>query len=308
MILQTGMRTDIPAFYSEWFANRLKEGYVMVRNPYYPKIVTRYEINPEVVDLIGFCTKNPAGMFPYMKLLEPYGQYWFVTITPYGKEIEPNVPEKKQILHDFVELSKIIGVDSIGWRYDPILLNEKYTKEYHIRAFTRMCDLLEGYTHTVVISFIDLYEKVKRNYPEVKEVPREIQYEMTRQMVAIARKHGMVVKPCGEGEWLRSTGADTSGCMTQETYETALHEQIRLPKETKPRSVCACSFGHDIGAYDTCMHFCRYCYANTNRQNVIRNHEAHDPHSPLLTGNIKAEDEIRVPKQVSYRMKQLTLF
>lgn len=73
MILQTGFRTDIPGFYSTWFANRLRAGFVLVRNPYDPQSVTRYAINPDVVDLIGFCTKNPAPMLPRMELLRPYG-------------------------------------------------------------------------------------------------------------------------------------------------------------------------------------------------------------------------------------------
>lgn len=109
MILQTGFRTDIPAFYSEWFANRLRAGYVLVRNPYNPQAVTRYELNPDMVDLIGFCTKNPAPMLQKMDLLRSYGQYWFVTITPYGPEIEPHVPPKETVLCDFVALSEIVG-------------------------------------------------------------------------------------------------------------------------------------------------------------------------------------------------------
>ncbi len=138
MILQTGMRTDIPAFYSQWFINRIKAGYVLVRNPYNPSSVTRYEINPDVVDLIAFCTKNPAPMLKYMDVLKPYGQYWFVTITPYGKEIEPNVPDKRQVLEDFKTLSKFVGVDSIGWRYDPIFINDKYSIDFHIETFEQM--------------------------------------------------------------------------------------------------------------------------------------------------------------------------
>ena len=94
MIINTGMRTDIPAFYTDWFVNRLKAGFVLVRSPYNPRSVTRYRLSPDVVDLIGFCTKNPAPMLPYMDMLHPYGQYWFVTITPYGREIEPCVPQK----------------------------------------------------------------------------------------------------------------------------------------------------------------------------------------------------------------------
>ena len=92
------MRTDIPAFYSEWFINRIKEGFVFVRNPYNPVQVTRYSLSPDVVDLISFCTKNPAPMLGKMEHLDPYGQYWFVTITPYGKDIEPNVPDKQKVM------------------------------------------------------------------------------------------------------------------------------------------------------------------------------------------------------------------
>ncbi len=92
MIINTGQRTDIPAFYSEWFVNRLKEGFVLVRNPYNPQRVARYRLDPAVVDLIGFCTKNPAPMLKHMKLLEPFGQFWYVTVTPYGRDIEPMCP------------------------------------------------------------------------------------------------------------------------------------------------------------------------------------------------------------------------
>lgn len=122
MIIQTGMRTDIPAFYSDWFANRLQEGFVLVRNPYNPAFITKYRLDPSVVDLIGFCSKNPQPMLKYMDLLKSYGQYWFVTITPYGKDIEPNVPEKSRVLETFRELSRIVGINSIAWRYDPIIL------------------------------------------------------------------------------------------------------------------------------------------------------------------------------------------
>ena len=170
MIIQTGMRTDIPAFYSEWFANRLQEGFVLVRNPYNFQSVTRYELNPEVVDLIGFCSKNPTPMIRYMDLLQPYGQYWFVTITPYGKDIEPHVPDKNFVVDSFCRLSEMVGINSIGWRYDPILINDYWTVERHIKAFSAIARRLSGYTKTSVISFIDLYEKVRHNYPEARSV------------------------------------------------------------------------------------------------------------------------------------------
>ena len=173
MILQTGMRTDIPAFYSRWFLNRLREGFVLVRNPYDPQSVTRYRLDPSVVDLIGFCSKNPAPMLPHLETLRDYGQYWFVTITPYGRDLEPHVPGKEMVMEDFKRLSDAVGPDSVGWRYDPILVNEQYPVERHIRDFEHMAKTLSGYTESCVISFLDLYEKVKRNFPEAREVRKE---------------------------------------------------------------------------------------------------------------------------------------
>ena len=204
MIIQTGMRTDIPAFYSEWFANRLKEGYVLVRNPYNPSSVTRYDLNPSVVDMIGFCTKNPAPMFPYMDLLMPYGQYWFITITPYGRDIEPNVPPYKQVIENFRELSSIVGVDSMGWRYDPILINGEWTVDRHIEAFSSMASRLSGYTRTAVISFIDLYDKTRRNFPEARAVSVDDQKIITSAFVEIGKRYDLIIKPCGESPSLHS--------------------------------------------------------------------------------------------------------
>ena len=221
MIIQTGMRTDIPAFYSEWLCNRIKEGYVMVRNPYQPQQVTRYTFSPSVVDLIAFCSKNPAPMLSHMDLLKTYGMYWFVTITPYGKEIEPLVPDVEAVIDTFRQLAEITGPDSMGWRYDPIFLNETYTPEVHIQKFTQIAQALEGYTHTCVISFIDLYQKVRRNFPEAQAVPKEKRLSLGKTMIQIAAAHGMKVYPCGEGTELACYGADCNGCMTQETYEKA---------------------------------------------------------------------------------------
>ncbi len=307
MIIQTGMRTDIPAFYSKWFVNRIREGYVCVRNPYDPISVTRYSLLPDVVDLLGFCTKNPAPMLPYMDLLTPYGQYWFVTITPYGRDIEPNVPEKETVIEDFKKLSSIVGIDSVGWRYDPIFITEKYTMERHIADFEQMAEALDGYTRTCVISFVDLYQKVRRNFPEVHRVEQRDRIHMGKAFIEIARKHGMTIKPCGEGEELAPFGADCSGCMTIETYEKALHSHLDAPKKKPLRSECACFLGSDIGQYDTCGHFCRYCYANTDVEVVKRNMKLHDPASPILVGNLEPEDQVHEAKQSSWIDGQLRL-
>lgn len=307
MIINTGQRTDIPAFYAEWFANRLKEGFVCVRNPYNPNQVSRYRLDPSVVDVIGFCTKNPAPMFPYMELLKDYGQYWFVTITPYGRDIEPNVPDKHQLIENFKHLSDIVGSDSVGWRYDPILLSERYTTEYHLSAFEQIASALEGYTKTVVISFIDLYPKVKRNFPRVQEVAKEDRILLGRPFIEIAGAYGMTLKPCAEGTELAEYGADCDGCMRISNFEKAIGKRLNAPKKKGARAECACYLACDIGAYNTCKHLCKYCYANAEPSIVMKQSRLHDPRSPFLIGNYRETDKIHDVPQKSWIDGQMQL-
>lgn len=309
MIIQTGMRTDIPAFYSDWLINRIKEGFVLVRNPYNPIQVTRYSLSPDVVDLISFCTKNPAPMLSKMEHLAPYGQYWFVTITPYGKDIEPNVPDKDKVMADFKRLSDIAGVNSIGWRYDPILIDDNHSVQWHISEFGKMAKELSGYTRTCVISFIDIYKKVEKNFPEARAVRHDDKITIGKAFIEIAKKYGMTIRPCAEGNELEVYGADCSGCMTVNTYETALDSHLNVPKKGKNQrnGECACLFGTDIGAYDTCGHLCRYCYANTDSDLVRVNMRKHDPNSPFLLGGYTPEDIIHEADQKSWIDKQLRL-
>ncbi len=307
MILQTGMRTDIPAFYSEWFMNRIREGYVFVRNPYHMEQVTRYEINPEVIDLIAFCSKNPSPMMPHIERLKEYGQYWFVTITPYGKELEPNVPSKADVIKYFKKLSDMVGIHSMGWRYDPILINSKYTVNYHITAFERMAKQLSGYTETCIISFVDLYEKVKINAPEILAVAIEEQITIAKAFSEIGKSYAITIKGCHENKELARYGIDMSGCLNQAVYEKALGISLNLPKKKSQRD-CNCFFGTDIGAYNSCGHFCRYCYANANVQSVKRNMMHHNPNSPFLIGGSLPNDKICNAHQYSYADGQLSLF
>ncbi len=308
MILNTGQRTDIPAFYSEWLANRLRAGFVCTRSPYNPTQVTRFRLGPSVVDAIGFCTKNPEPMLRYMDLLQGYGQFWYVTITPYGHDIEPNVPDKRHLLTVFQRLSDMIGSGCIGWRYDPIFISERYTKEYHLRAFSQIAEALEGYTDTVVISFIDLYHKVLRNFPEAHIVPFPDRIQLGKEMVQIAQKHGMTLRPCAEGTYLSEYGADCSGCMTIPMYERAIGHKLLVPRYSPGRRECACYLSSDIGAYDSCLHLCRYCYANQSREAVLANRKLHDPESPFLIGNYREDDVIRDASQKSWIDPQMSIF
>ncbi len=305
MIIQSGSRTDIPAFYADWFANRLKEGYVYVRNPFNMTYITKYLLHPSVVDLIAFCSKNPRPMLQYLDLLKPYGMYWYVTITGYGKDIEPLVPEWSEVTETFKRLSEFAGIDSMGWRYDPIFLDEKYTRDFHLERFSQIAKELDGYTENCVISFVDLYQKVRKNFPEVRAVEKEDRLYIGEHMAKIAREHGMTLRPCSEGTELEVFGADCSGCMTKPIYEKAVHNTMDFPKVKNARTSCACYLGGDIGMYNTCRHMCRYCYANYDEKTVMNNDAAHDPNSPLLVGNVRPEDEIHQAEQKSWIDGQL---
>ncbi len=308
MILHTGMRTDIPAFYSEWFFNRLEAGFVLVRNPFDPSSVTRYVLSPDVVDLLCFCTKNPAPMVPHLHKLAGYGQLWFVTITPYGTDVEPNVPPKEQVMDSFLALSAAVGSHRVAWRYDPILLNDTYTIQRHLSDFEHMAKRLCGATDTCIISFIDLYEKVKRNFPEAQAVRQQDRLLVGRSMAKIAARYGMQLKTCGEGDELAPYGVDCTGCMTIPVYEKALGERLVPPKGKPQRKECACWLGNDIGAYHSCAHLCRYCYANDDPALAMYNRQRHDPRSPFLIGDAMPGDRIHPANQQSWIDRQLRFF
>lgn len=228
--------------------------------------------------------------------------------TPYGRDVEPNVPEKEKVTEDFRRLSGIVGPDSMGWRYDPVMVTEVYTEERHLADFERMAEELAGATRTCVISFIDLYSKVQRNFPQAREVSQQDRLTLGREMIRIAKKYDMTVRTCAEGQELAKYGADCSGCMTQAVFENALHCRLDVPKNKSQRPECSCLLGKDIGQYDTCGHLCRYCYANSNAGAVRRNMELHNPHSPLLVGELREDNVVHEAKQASWRNGQLSLF
>jgi len=299
MIINTGQRTDIPAYYSEWFYNRIKENYVHVRNPYYPEQILEYQLNPQVVDCLCFCTKNPQPMLKRLDEIKAFRQFWFVTITPYGKEIEPHVPHYQQVIKSFQQLSLKVGKKAIGWRYDPIFIDEHYTIEKHLHVFLEIAKELSGYTDRCVISFIDLYEKTKRNFPHIKEVTLEQQHILTRELVKIAQQYHIKVQACLEDSSLAQYGIDTQGCMTQEVIEESIGERFVSLKKKNIRAGCSCLLGSDIGAYNTCLHGCLYCYANVDKQEVIKQYRMHDPYSSILIGHVQENETIKKVKQIS---------
>ncbi len=299
MILNTGLRTDIPGFFSEWFYNRIEEGFVYVRNPYVKNQIYSYRLDPELIDCIIFCTKNPKPMFENLEKIDKFNQYWHITITPYEKEIEPNVPPINDVLESFKYLSKKLGKENVTLRYDPIFINEKYTLEKHIESFEYIINSLSGYTTEAIISFIDLYEKTKRNFPKAIEVTKDERLKLGKEFAQIGKKNNITIKTCVEGSELDKFGIDSSGCMTKEVIERAINKNLNIPKQKARNGECYCLLNNDIGEYNTCDHGCLYCYANSNKRLVKRNLKLHDPKSPILIGEIKEDDIIKEMKQKS---------
>ena len=299
MILNTGLRTDIPGFFSEWFYNRIDEGFVYVRNPYAKNQIYSYKLDPELIDCIIFCTKNPKPMFDNLEKIDSFNQYWHITITPYEKEVEPNVPPVDEVLESFKYLSKKLGKENVTLRYDPIFINEKYTLGKHVESFEYIINSLSGYTTEAIISFIDLYEKTKRNFPQAREVTKDERLKIGKEFARIGDENNIRIKTCVEGTELDKFGIDSSGCMTKEVIERAINKNLNIPKQKARNGECYCLLNNDIGEYNTCNHGCLYCYANSNKRLVKRNLELHDPKSPILIGELKEEDIIKEMNQKS---------
>lgn len=295
MILNVSGRCDIVAFYSSWFLNRYKEGFVDVRNPFNEKLVSR--IYFEDVDLILFCTKNPIPIVKDLKKIE-HPIIFQVTITPYKEDIEPNVPPKSEVMKAVKEISKIIGRDNLYIRYDPIFLSKKYNIEYHKKAFEKLCSLLDGYVNHIIASFIDDYKNVRKNQNilQMKDFTELDYQEIGTSFSRSAKNHGMSVQTCFEERNLSEYGFDIGECIPHElafklTGKTYKNWTARKEKK------CNCVQMVDIGVYNSCRHFCKYCYANFDEEKVLDNMKHHNPKSSLLVGELNSDDVIKVRRK-----------
>lgn len=291
MILNVSGRTDIVAFYSKWFLNRLKEGYVDVRNPFNPNLVSR--INFEDVDLILFCTKNPIPIIDKLDNIKiPY--IFHITITPYKNDIEPNLPSKSDIIEAVKKISTTIGIENVYVRYDPIFISEKYNVEYHIKAFTKLCSLLKEYVNTIIVSFIDNYQNVRKNLPYLKYRSfTEEDYKLIGENFSkIAKNNNMVVQTCFEERNLTEYGFTKGECMSKE-LAFKLTGKTYKKWQARKGNACNCVELVDIGVYNSCNHLCKYCYANYDESKVKVNIKNHDVNSSLLIGQLKQSDIIK---------------
>ena len=291
MILMVSGRCDIVAFHTKWFMNRYREGFVDVRNPFNPKLVSR--INFDNVDLIMFCTKNPIPIVPYLKEIDK-PILFHVTLTSYNKDIEPNVPDKKKVIEAIKEISKIIGNDNVYVRYDPILINDKYTVDYHIKAFDRLCKLLNGYTKHIIISFIDIYKNVKNNskYLNLKDMTDDDYKRIGLSFSKSANDNGMSVQTCFEERDLTEFGFVKEDCLSR-TLAYKMTGKIYKEQTIRKEKKCHCVQMVDIGTYNTCRHLCKYCYANYDEKQVNNNIKKHNPNSSLIIGELELGDIIK---------------
>ena len=310
MIISASRRTDIPTYYSDWFMNRIKEGYVMVRNPMNFHQVSRIGLSPEVVDGIVFWTKNPIPMLDKLPLLQDYMYYFQFTLNAYEQDIEAGVPLKhKCIIPAFQRLSDMIGTERIIWRYDPILINEKYNFTYHIKYFEYLARKLAKYTRKCIISFLDMYAKTERNVAGLHIQPWTLdkQEEMAKSLAEIAHSYGLDIETCAEGIDLGKYGIKHAHCIDGELFSQLLGCSLKVKKDYNQRQECGCIDSIDIGAYNTCRNACRYCYANFNAKMVQNNLFKHKPNSPLILGEVHRDDKITERKMVSCLERQLKL-
>ena len=305
MILNTGGRTDTVQYYTEWLLNRFSEGYVLSRNPLFPNKVTRYKLTPENVDCVVFCSKNYKPILPRLhEITDHFNTYFHYTITAYEKDIEPGVPAIEESMETLIELSKQVGRQRIAWRYDPVLLTKKYTIQRHLETFERMAKVLFSYVDRCIFSFVEMYKKLESNMPELIPLSEEDKDALAQGLGAIAKQYGISIQTCGTNGDFTKYGIHASGCMTLDVLGAANGIVFKNLKHKGMRQGCHCIESRDIGAYDTCLNGCKYCYANKKPQKARENYRLHDPASPLLLGLVKPEDTIIQGAQKSFLAKE----
>jgi hypothetical protein len=294
VILSVSRRTDIPRFYSDWFFERIKEGFLYVRNPMNSRQISRIDLSPEQVELIVFWTKDPKPMLPHLLELKKVPCYIQFTLTGYGRDVEPGLPNKQDLIHTFIDFSKVLGPDRMVWRYDPIFINNRYEEEYHLRAFGQIGEQLKGHTKKVVISFLDWYGKTARNMKgvEAEEMTQERMLRISKAMAEIAGSCGMRIEACAEAIDLSQSGVQHGSCIDPVMVENILGASIKQKKDKNQRLECGCLESVEVGAYDTCLMGCKYCYANDSQISVERKTAHYDIHSPLLCGKVEEGDKI----------------
>lgn len=295
MIISASRRTDIPAFYSNWFLNRVRDGFVMVRNPLFKKIVTKVILDPEKVDAIVFWTKNPQLLIEKLPELDNRGffYYFLFTITPYGYKFEPNIPANQHLIDIFHHLSELIGKERVIWRYDPIIISDVTDFNYHLDSFYNLASSLKGYTSKCITSFMVTYKKCLRNMEgiNVENIEYSKKSSLLNSLKQIAGNFDISLFLCADEN--NFDGIEKSCCIDIQLINNLKGTDIKYKKDQSQRIHCHCAESVDIGAYNTCLHNCLYCYANYDSSKVKETIAGHKPQSPLLIGEPSGSEQIK---------------
>lgn len=304
MIISVSRRTDIPAFYTPWFLNRIKAGFTLVRNPFNQK-VTWVSLAPQDVDAFVFWTRDASMLLPHLDLLQAYPYYFHYTITGYPRQLEHRVPHPYKAIATFQALSDRIGAQHIIWRYDPIMLSNLVSYDEHLRIFRKIASHLAGKTEQVIVSVMDLYRKTRHNLLEVEGLHYEdlhrqppLRDQLLCALADIAREYHITLTLCAEEGVSPQLGIPTSRCIDDTYLNRLFGLQLAIPKDTGQRNCCGCVKSLDIGEYHTCLHQCTYCYATDNLALAKENRRHHDKNSPLLLGQLSDEELKKLTPQV----------
>ena len=299
MIISASRRTDIPAFYAEWFINRVKAGYCLVPNPHNRKQISRISLAPNNTSVIVLWTRNPGPMLPYLGELDDRGiHYCFqFTVMNNPREIDPHTPSLHASLEAFRRLVDHVGPHRVIWRYDPIVFTETTHCEFHIEAFADIADQLEYLTHRCVISIVDAYRKTKSRMTSLSKIPGfkvegyqpAIHETMLQKMQDIAYARGMELTSCAEELDLSHLGINPGKCIDDDYIQKVFDIDVTHKKDKGQRDACGCVASRDIGVYDTCILGCKYCYATSSFDKALSNYKEHDKDAPSLISSIEEE-------------------
>ena len=295
MIISASRRTDIPAFYSEWFMRRIHQQYCLCVNPFNRHQVTQVSLQPEDVDALVFWTKNAEPLLLRLPELDARGyRYYFqYTLNGYGELFEPNLPELERCIETFLQLSERIGAERVIWRYDPVILSSRTDVSCHQQRFGYILERLQAATRRIVVSIVDDYRKASHNFKRLQVQGLTIQTDYSAEQLAslctfmseLAGRHNIPVYSCAESFDLTPFGIFPGKCVDGELIARLFNVQVKAGKDRSQRRECGCLQSKDIGFYDTCLHGCAYCYAGT-MQSALRNRVKHEVDSPMLIGNI----------------------
>ncbi len=292
-IISASRRSDIAAFYSRWFLHRLEEGFCEWIHPFGGRL-QRVSLRPEDCLALVFWTRNPAPLFPALRDLDAAGYFYYFhfSLTGYPKPLETHNPDLDVSVRRFRELADRIGAEKIIWRYDPIVISSATPHAFHLERFASIAERLEGATRRVYFSFVDPYGKTRRNFERV-EREHGIRFadpdvserrELVLRLSDIASSRGMTLFACCEDEFVSLDGVEKGRCVDLDRIR-ALQQTCDVPEkiERSPtRAQCGCTRSVDIGAYDTCVFGCTYCYATRSREIALARLREHDPHDTLL--------------------------